>query len=100
MCFHIIMQYGGMIFKVLSISLWSCIILCICSVQFSSVTQSCPALWDPMGSSTPGFPVHDQLLKLAQTHVHQVGDTIQPSHPLLSPSPPTFNRFQHQGLFQ
>ena len=84
MCFHIITQYGGMIFKVLSISLWSCIILCICSVQFSSVTQSCPTLSDPMDCSTPGFPVHDQLLEFTQTHVYQVGDTIQPSHPLSS----------------
>ena len=47
----------------------------------------------------PGFPVHHQLSELAQTHVHQVGDAIQPSHPLLSPSPPAFNLFQHQGLF-
>ena len=53
-----------------------------------------------MDSSTPGFPVHQQLLEPAQTHVYQVGDAIQPSHPLLSPSPPTFNLSQHQGLFQ
>ena len=53
-----------------------------------------------MDCSTPGFPVHHQLLKLAQTHVHWVGDAIQPSHPLLSPSPPAFNLSQHQGLFQ
>ena len=53
------------------------------SVQFSSVTQSCPTLWDPVDCSTPGFPVHHQLLKLAQTHVHCVCDAIQPSHPLL-----------------
>ena len=52
-----------------------------------------------MDCSTPGFPVHHQFLELAQTHVHQVGDAIQPSHPLLSPSPPAFNLFQHQGLF-
>ena len=50
--------------------------------QFSSVTQSCPTLWDPMNCSTPGFPVHHQLPELTQTHVHQVGDAIQPSHPL------------------
>ena len=61
------------------------------SVQFSSVAQSCPALCDPMHSSMPGFPVHHQLLELAQTHVHQVSDTIQPSHPLSSPSPPALN---------
>ena len=57
------------------------------SVQFSSVTQLCPTLWDPMDCSTPGLPVHYQLPELAQTHVHWVGDAIQPSHPLLSPSP-------------
>ena len=65
------------------------------SVQFSSVTQSCPAFCDPMNSNTPGFPIHHQLPELAQTHVHQVGDAIQPSHPLLSPSPPIFNLSQH-----
>ena len=68
--------------------------------QFSSVTQSCPALCDPMDCSTPGFPVHHQLLKLAQTHVHRVSDVIQPSHPLSSPSPPAFSLSHHQGLFQ
>ena len=57
-------------------------------VQFSSVTQSCPTLYDLMGCSTPGLPVHDQLTELTQTHVHQVGDDIQPSHPMSSPSPP------------
>ena len=68
--------------------------------QFSSVTQSCPILCDPMDCSTPGFPVYHQLLELAQTQVHWVSDTIQPSHPLSSPSPPTFNLSQHQGLFK
>ena len=68
--------------------------------QLSSVTQSCPALCDPMDYSTPGFPVHHQLPELAQTHVHRVGGAIQPSHPLSSPSPPAFNLSQHQGLFQ
>ena len=53
-----------------------------------------------MDCSIPGFPVHHQLSELAQTHVHQIGDAIQPSHPLLSPSPPAFNLYQHQGLFQ
>ena len=67
---------------------------------FSSVAQSCPNLWDPMKHSTPGLPVHDQLLEFTQTHVHRVSDAIQPSHPLLSPSPPTFNLSQHQGLFK
>ena len=56
------------------------------SVQFTSVTQSCPALCDPMDCSMPGLPVHHQLLELAQTHVHQVSDAIQPTHSLLSPS--------------
>ena len=71
-----------------------------CGFQFSSVAQSCPTLCDPMGCSTPGFPVHHQLLELAQTCVHWVSDAIQPSHPLLSPSPLTFNLSQHQGPFQ
>ena len=56
--------------------------------QFSSVTQSCPTLCDPMNHSTPGLPVHHQLPESTQTHVHRVGDAIQPSHPLSSPSPP------------
>ena len=68
--------------------------------QFSSVTQLCLTLCDPMDCSTPGFPVHHQLPEFTQTHVHWVGDAIQPSHPLPSPSPPTFNLSQYQGLFQ
>ena len=68
--------------------------------QFSSVTQSCPTLCDPMDCSTPSFPVHHRLPEFIQTHVHQVGDAIQPSHPLLSSSPPAFNLSQHQGLFK
>ena len=70
------------------------------SVQFSSVAQSCPTLCDPMDCSTPGLPVHHQHLEFAQTHVLWVSDTIQPSHPLSSLSPPAFNLSQHQGLFQ
>ena len=70
------------------------------SVQFSSVTQSCPTLCNPMNCSTPGLPVHRQLPEFTQTHVHQVGDAIQPSHPLSSPSPPAPNPSQHQSLFQ
>ena len=66
----------------------------------SSVAQSCPTLCDPMDCSIPGLPVHHQLPEFTQTHVHWVGDAIQPSHPLSSPSPPTFNLSQHQGLFQ
>ena len=70
------------------------------SVQLSSVTQSCMTLCYPMDCSMPGLPVHHHLPELAQTHVHWVGDAIQPSHPLLSPSPPAFILSQHQGLFQ
>ena len=68
--------------------------------SFSSVAQSCPTLCDPMNSSTPGLPVHHQLPEFTQTHVHRVSDAIQPSHPLLSPSPPAPNPSQHQSLFQ
>ena len=68
--------------------------------QFSSVAQSYPTLCNPMNRSMPGLPVHHQLPEFTQTHVNQVGDAIQPSHPLSSPSPPTFNLSQHQGLFQ
>ena len=70
-----------------------------CDAQFSSVAQLYLTLCDPMDCSTPGFPVH-QFPELAQTHVHCVGDAIQPSHPLSSPSPPTVNLSQHQGLFK
>ena len=70
------------------------------SVQFSSVTQSCLTLCDPMNGSTPGLPVHHQHLEFTQTHVHQVSDAIQPSHPLSSPSPPAPNPSQHQSLVQ
>ena len=70
------------------------------SVQFSSVAQLCPTLCDPMNHSTPGLPVHHQLLEFTQTHIHWVGDAIQPSHPLPSPSPPALILSQHQGLFQ
>ena len=84
----------------------------LCSVLFSLVTHSCPALCDPMDCSMAGSPVCHQLLELAVTHVHQVDDVIQPSHmlsssppascllPLLSPSLPAFNLSQHQDLFQ
>ena len=69
-------------------------------IQFSSVTQSCPTLCDPMNRSTPGLPVHHQLPEFTQIHVHRVSDAIQPSHPLSSPSPPAPNPSQHQGIFQ
>ena len=68
--------------------------------QFSSVAQSCLTLCDPMNHSTPGLPVHHQLPEFTQTHVLQVGDAIQPSYPLLSPSPPALNLSQHLGLFK
>ena len=67
--------------------------------QFSSVAQACPTLYDPMNRSTPGLPVHHQLLEFTQTLVHRVSDAIQPSHPLSSPSPAP-NPSQHQSLFQ
>ena len=70
------------------------------SDQIILVAQSCPTLCNPMNRSTPGLPVHHQLLEFTQTHVHQVSDAIQPSHPLSSPSPPAPNPSQHQGLFQ
>ena len=68
--------------------------------SFSSVTQSCPTLCNPMNCSMPGLPVHHQPPEFTQTHVHRVGDAIQPSQSLLSPSPPALNPSQHQGLFQ
>ena len=68
--------------------------------KFSSVAQMCPTLCDTMNLSTPGLPVHHQLPELTQTHVHGVGDAIQPSHLLSSPFPPASNPSQHQSLFQ
>ena len=70
------------------------------TLHFSSVTQSCPILSEPMDYSMPGLPVHHQLPNFTLTHVHWVGDAIQPSHPLSPPSPPAFNLSQNQGLFQ
>ena len=69
-------------------------------IQFSSVAQSCPSLWNPMNHSTPGLPVHHQLPESTQTHVHRVGDAVQPSHPLSFPSPPALNLSKPQGLFK
>ena len=71
-----------------------------CSVQFSLVPQLCLTLCDPMNHRTPGLHVHHKLPEFTQTHAHQVGDAIQPSHPLSSPSPPALNPSKHQGLFQ
>ena len=70
------------------------------SIQFSSLPQSCLTLCNPMNRSTPGLPVHHQLPEFTHSHAHWVGDAIQPSHPLSSPSPPAPNPSQHQGLFQ
>ena len=70
------------------------------AIQFSSVAQSCLTLCDPMNCSMPGLPVHHQLPEFTQTHVYRVSDAIQPTHPLLSPSPSAPNPFQHQGLSQ
>ena len=70
------------------------------SDQIRSLAQSCPTLCNPMNRSTPGLPVYHQLLEFTQTHIPRVSDAIQPSHPLGSPSPPSFNLAQHQSLFQ
>ena len=85
-----ILPFGVTVFKRMSLN----------NNQFSLVTQSCPTLCNPMDRSIPDFPVHHQFLELALTHVHWVGDAIQPSHPLSSRSPPTFNCSQHQGVYQ
>ena len=69
------------------------------TLQFSAGAQSCPTLCDPMNHSTQVLPVHHQLPEFTQTHVHRVRDAIQPSHPLLSPSPTALNPSQHQSLF-
>ena len=75
-------------------------VTCLSDTQFNSVAQLCPTLCNPMNHSTPGLPVHHQLLEFTQIHVRRVSDAIQPSHPLASPSPPAPNPFQHQSLFQ
>ena len=81
-------------------SLFVPVVQVLSSVQFSSVARLCPTLCYPMDCSVPGLPVHHQLLEFTQTHAHWISDGILPSHPLSSPSPPTFNLRQHQGLFQ
>ena len=86
---------GQLIYSVVLLS-----VVVTVTYQFSSVAKSYPTLCNPMDCSMPGFPVHHQLPDLAQTHVHQLGDAIKPSHPLSSPSLPAFNLSQHQGLFQ
>ena len=78
-----------------------CLLFLVCMlVQFSSVAQWCPTLWDLMKRNTSGLPVHHQLPEFTQTHIHWVRDAIQPSHPPSSPSPPALNLSQHQGLFK
>ena len=90
----------GHVLQVSWLSHWKKYVITFLRIQFSSVTQSCPTLCDPMDCSMPGFPVHHELLELTQTHVHWVGDAIQPSSLLSSPYPPAFNHSQHQGLFK
>ena len=72
----------------------------VTSLVLSSVAQLCPTLCNPMNCSTPGLPVHHRFLEFTHTHVHLVGDAIQPSHPLSSTSPPAFSLSWNQGLFQ
>ena len=99
--FHIKMKWGG--FRLTQWQAWltkNMELSFFHKVQFSSVTQSRPALWDHMDCPLPDLPVHHQLLELTQTHVHWVGDVIQASHPLPSPFPPAFNLSQHQDLFK
>ena len=91
MSIHVFCSLSGYIFVFLLVSDSSSFCLI---VQFSSVAQSCPTLCDPMNRSSPVLPVHHQLPEFTQTHLHQVGDAIQPSHPLPSPSPPAPNPSQ------
>ena len=94
----------GKVFHNFFLFFWSCCMACRMlvpsSVQFISVAQSCPTLCKTMDCSTPGFPVHHHLLELAQTHVHRVSDTIQPSHPLSSPFSSCPQSFPASGFFQ
>ena len=83
-----------------SMEMFTCLCTMYVSVSLVQFLNHVPTLCNPMDCSTPGFPVFRHLSELAQTHVHRVGDAIQPSHPLSSPSPPAFNLSQHQGLFQ
>ena len=96
---HLFMSSSNSFINVLQFFIYSSFIS-FSSIQFSSVSQSCPTLCDPMNHSTPGLPGHHQLPEFTQNHVHRVGDAIQPSHPLSSPSPPAPNPSQHQCLFQ
>ena len=90
----------GLAFSLSSFTLIKSLLVPLHFLPFSSVAQSCLTLCDPMNCSTPGLPVHHQLPEFTQTHVLWVSDAIQPSHPLLSPSPPAFSLSKHQGLFK
>ena len=92
--YEIVLEY-----TIILIDIWGKV-KCRLSVQFSSVAQSCPTLCYPTNCSMPGFPVHQQLPELAETHVNRVSDAIQPSHPLSTPSPLASNLSQHQSLFK
>ena len=91
-------QYHSLIYSCIQMQTYFLYLFSL--VQFSSITQSCLTLCDPMDCSTPGLPVHHQLPEITQAHVCWVSDPIQPSHPLSSPSPPAFNLSQHQSLFK
>ena len=88
------------VYQSLEVTVNHTIMLLFSSVEFSSVAQPWPTLCDPMNRSTPGLPVHHQLPKFTQSHMHRVSDAIQASHPLSSPSPLAPNPSQHQSLFQ
>jgi len=98
--FQILQPDSAQCNEIFNLPIVSCSQVIFRSVQFISVSQSCPTLCDPMNCSMPGLHVHHQLLEFTQTHVHKVGDAIQPSHLLSSPSPPAPNPSQHQSLFQ
>ena len=97
---YFVISHNGKMHKKVCVYAHVYVCVCVCMYKFSSVTQSCPTLCDPMNCSTPGLPVHHQLLEFTQTQVHRVSDVIQPSHPLASRSPPAPNPSQHQSLFQ
>ena len=101
----VLIKLWGLHYYKMHIKLWerqylSLSLIISFSNKFSLVTQSCPTLCNPMDCSTPGLLVHHQHPEFTQTHLHWVGDAIQPSHPLLSPSPPALNLSLHQGLFK
>ena len=97
MLLQIARLYSSFFFYFLFLTL---LFLWLSNIQFSSAAHLCPTICDPMDCSMPGLPVHHQLPEFTHTHVHRVGDAIQPCHPLLSPSPPALNLSQHQGLFK